>query len=100
MSFFWNAKLIVSGLRFYHLIRHTSPSQPLDVSVFSSLLKTQYRQFRDDVALVSNADTISKEDFFDMPSSCKDSSIFHTKYSVGMEAIGLIMACRYLHAAQ
>ena len=37
-------------------------TQPLDVSVFSSL-KVQYRQFRDDIALVSNADTISKEDF-------------------------------------
>ena len=37
-------------------------TQPLDVSVFSSL-KIRYRQFRDDVALVSNADTLSKEDF-------------------------------------
>ena len=40
----------------------THITQPLDVSVFSSL-KTQYRQFRDDVALLSNADKISKEDF-------------------------------------
>ena len=40
----------------------THITQPLDISIFSSL-KTYYRQFRDDVALISNADTISKEDF-------------------------------------
>ena len=37
-------------------------TQPLDVSAFSSL-KIRCRQFRDDVALVSNVDTLSKEDF-------------------------------------
>lgn len=37
-------------------------TQPLDLSVFCSL-KTRYRQYTDDVALTSAADSISKEDF-------------------------------------
>jgi transposase-like protein len=40
----------------------THAMQPLDVSVFASL-KQHYRRYVDRLALISNADTISKEDF-------------------------------------
>ena len=63
-------------------------TQPLDVGVFSAL-KRRYRTHTDDLAMLTNADSISKEDFLDCYGKAREEALTIRNGRAGFRATGL-----------
>jgi hypothetical protein len=71
------------------LVPHSSHvTQPLDVGVFSSL-KIHYRNNTDDIALLSNADSLLKEDFLECYYKARETAMTSRNIRSGWKLTGL-----------